>query len=286
MRGPLNPRETLIHEETDMSSRITSRVIAAAVITTLAVTGITACSSTPETQTTEAEAEAREVRVDAATAAYRGRRQGRDGGASSTSTSSSVVSETTTAPAAAEIEGLVWMREEEKLAHDVYLTMFDMWGAPIFERIAASEQRHTDAVSRLIEGFGLDDPVADDSIGVFTNPELQDLYDDLVEQGSGSLVDAMAVGALIEELDIDDLRRWLSETDNAAIERVYENLLGGSESHLRAFVRQLTAEGGEFEPVHLSPDDAEEILAGQSGTRPGRTGRGRGPRSERNDTRS
>ena len=35
---------------------------------------------------------------------------------------------------------LKFMREEEKLARDVYLYLFDVWGQWIFENIAASEQ--------------------------------------------------------------------------------------------------------------------------------------------------
>ena len=46
---------------------------------------------------------------------------------------------TTGALTETDIAGLVFMREEEKLARDVYLTMSDRWGAPVFENIAASE---------------------------------------------------------------------------------------------------------------------------------------------------
>ena len=71
-----------------------------------------------------------------------------------------------------EAEGLIFMREEEKLARDVYLTLFDVWGLQIFENIAAAESRHTASVLDLIDQYGLDDPVVDDSIGAFTNPDL------------------------------------------------------------------------------------------------------------------
>lgn len=165
----------------------------------------------------------------------------------------------------ADAEGLLFMREEEKLAHDVYLAMFDLWGIGAFENIAASEQRHTDAVLGLIETYGLIDPVADDTPGVFTNPDLAALYEDLVEAGSVSAEAALEVGALIEDLDISDLRSWVELTGDPAIERVYANLLSGSENHLRAFVGLLDDRGIDYEPTYLSDDDVSGILAPSSG---------------------
>lgn len=166
----------------------------------------------------------------------------------------------------ADAEGLLFMREEEKLAHDVYLAMFDLWGIRAFENIAASEQRHTDAV------LGLIDPVTDDTPGVFTNPDLAALYEDLVEAGSVSAEAALEVGALIEDLDISDLRSWEELTGDPAIERVYANLLSGSENHLRAFVGLLDDRGVDYEPTYLSDDDVSGILAPSSGGGGRRTG--------------
>ena len=58
----------------------------------------------------------------------------------------------------AEIAGLKFMREEEKLAHDVYVTMFNTWGAQVFANIAESETEHTEAVLGQIELYGVEDP--------------------------------------------------------------------------------------------------------------------------------
>jgi hypothetical protein len=130
---------------------------------------------------------------------------------------------------------ILYMREEEKLARDVYLVMYDLWGANIFANISESEQRHMDAIQRLITRYGLTDPVTDDVIGTFTDPDLQELYDDLIEAGEVSLEEALKVGVAIEELDIADLERALTETDKRNIERVFQNLLNGSNNHLDAF---------------------------------------------------
>jgi hypothetical protein len=80
--------------------------------------------------------------------------------------------------------GLLQMREEEKLAHDVYVALYDLWQLKPFSNISAAEQTHSDAVKALLDRYGLDDPAADRAAGEFTDPTLQSLYDSLVEQGS------------------------------------------------------------------------------------------------------
>lgn len=136
--------------------------------------------------------------------------------------------------------GLLYMREEEKLAHDVYMALYDQWGLVEFKNIAAAEQTHTDAVAQLLTRYGIADPTSSDA-GVFVNADLQALYNDLVAQGSVSPVAALQVGALIEETDIADLQAQLAEVTAQDVQRVYGNLLRGSENHLRAFVSALEA---------------------------------------------
>lgn len=160
----------------------------------------------------------------------------------------------------AEKDGILYMREEEKLAHDVYLMLYDQWNLAIFDNIARSEQTHTDAVKTLIDKYELEDPAVD-AIGSFSNPELQELYDTLVDQGSNSLRDALEVGAAIEEIDILDLEEYMAETDNEAITLVYENLMKGSRNHLRAFVSTLEKQGFEYAPQYLSQDEYEDIIS-------------------------
>ena len=179
-----------------------------------------------------------------------------------------------------EKKDLLFMREEEKLARDVYLTLYKIWGAQIFANIARSEQTHTDAVKMLLEKYGLPDPAAGKDIGEFTNPELQELYNKLVEEGSKSLVDALKVGALIEEKDIIDLKKAINETDNPDIKLVYENLMRGSRNHLRAFVRMLAQQGVEYKPQLLSMEEYNEIISSPWETGMGGQGGGHGRRGQ------
>lgn len=140
---------------------------------------------------------------------------------------------------AAEKADLLYMREEEKLARDVYTAFYARYGLRVFSNIAASEQAHMDAIGRLLARYNLSDPAAGKAPGVFTNPALQALYDDLIARGNQSLAEALRVGVLIEETDIADLQTSLAHTTNADLRLVYTNLLRASRNHLAAFSRQL-----------------------------------------------
>ena len=164
-----------------------------------------------------------------------------------------------------EIEGIMFMREEEKLAYDVYMTFADLYGRRIFSNIASAEAQHMAAILGLIETYDLDDPVDSSPIGVFANEDLQALYDGLIADGSGDLAAALEVGAVIEEVDILDLVKFLDGTTNPDIVRVYDNLLRGSENHLRAFASQLEASGVDDRvPALMDQGAYDEILAAQT----------------------
>ncbi|OGU22683.1 MAG: hypothetical protein A2580_15045 [Hydrogenophilales bacterium RIFOXYD1_FULL_62_11] len=135
----------------------------------------------------------------------------------------------------AEKSDLLFMREEEKLARDVYLTLYETWGLPVFSNIASSEQSHMDAVLKLLRTYRLTDPAAGKAIGEFSNSDLQSLYGTLMEKGRLSALNALQVGGIIEETDMRDLVAAIERADNADLDSTYENLLCGSRNHLRAF---------------------------------------------------
>jgi hypothetical protein len=162
---------------------------------------------------------------------------------------------------AEEEDGLVLMREEEKLARDVYQVLYEKWNNQIFTNIAQSEQQHMNAVKGLLDKYSLIDPITDSSVGVFTDHELGELYDSLVAQGQQSLVDAFLVGATIEDLDIKDLYDLIAETDNTDIKIVYQNLAKGSRNHLRAFTYQLSLLGESYEAQFLTAEQINTIIS-------------------------
>lgn len=164
-------------------------------------------------------------------------------------------------PTAVETEGLLFMREEEKLAQDVYTALHAQWGTRVFQNIARSEATHTEAVRALLERYGIEDPAMAEA-GTFRNESLQSLHDALVERGSQSLEEALRVGAAIEEIDILDLIEQLKETNSPEIALVYENLYKGSRNHLRSFSSQITSRTGQpYEPEYLPAELYDRIVS-------------------------
>lgn len=170
-----------------------------------------------------------------------------------------------------EKDALIFMYQEEKLAHDVYLLFAQSWQKPIFSNIAASEQRHMQAVYSLIETYNLQDSVPELKSGEFLDAGLQGLYDSL-SQSKDDFVMALKAGALIEEVDITDLQERIQETANKDIIFVFENLLRGSRNHLRAFTRNLSRSGIEYKPQVLSSIQFSSIV--ESPQERGARGRG------------
>ena len=156
-----------------------------------------------------------------------------------------------------EIAGLMEMREEEKLAHDVYEYFYDSFNHVVFKNIAASEAQHTSTVLRLIEGYGLQDPALTEA-GEFNDQKFTDLYSSLI--AAGDLVEALKAGALVEETDIADLKIHLEETEVTTLQTVYSHLLNASGIHLKAFTRVLSQMGVTYVPSVLSAEEYQEII--------------------------
>ena len=221
---------------------------AAALVALTALT-LTACGGTEATDDTAAAAPAVDVTVDdTGVTTLAPRRDGSD------------LPAPVDALSASDEAALLFMREEERLALDVYTVLGETWGLPIFTNIAEAEASHTEAVRVLLERYGLDDPVPSRPDGEFADPTLQAAYDELVALGTSSLLDALRVGAIVEELDIADLRSRPADAPDVA--QVFAALERGSRNHLRAFVGQLESRGASYEPTHLTQDEVDEILAG------------------------
>ena len=180
---------------------------------------------------------------------------------------------------------LEFMREEEKLARDVYMELGAMYpDHPIFGRIDDSEQKHTDAVKAMIEKYGLADPNTNDNVGVYTGKDygwyFTEKFNQLVERASISELEALYVGAFIEELDMMDINQCpkvivetengindITEcgkiyTDNADVSSLYASLLDGSDSHLEGYVRNIEQYigKGNYQAQVLPQEEVDEIL--------------------------
>ncbi len=188
---------------------------------------------------------------------------------------------------AVEASHLTFMREEEKLARDVYLTLAGLYpDQEVFNRIATtSEQTHTDTMRDKLALYNLPDPNPTtnnlpDSIGVFTGEEwgwyFTEKFGALTSKGSLSELDALYVGAFIEELDMNDIAVCpaimveagypkpcgLEYTDESGLINAYSSLIDGSENHLRAYVGQIEAVigVGNYVAQYLTQAEVNAIL--------------------------
>ena len=160
---------------------------------------------------------------------------------------------------ASEEEDLLTLREEEKLARDVYLYAYDKYGLDIMNNISQSEQMHMDKVLSLLNKYGLEDP-AIPVRGAFNNETLQTLYNDLTAQVDASELDALIVGATIEDLDIYDIEDFESRTEKSDILDVYAKLTCGSRNHMRAFYGELTLRDYSYEPQFITNEELFNIV--------------------------
>lgn len=161
---------------------------------------------------------------------------------------------------AAEEATLIHLREEEKLARDVYAEMYDAWAYKVFLNISGSEQNHMDAMLKMLDKYEVTDPVGNNLPGEFTDGALSSLYTTLVNRGETSLLEAFMVGAYIEEMDIIDLQAALLETDNTSLTKSYSNLLAASRNHLRTFVSHVKNLGEDYEAQLMSQEDVDAIV--------------------------
>jgi hypothetical protein len=159
----------------------------------------------------------------------------------------------------AELATVSLMREEEKLARDVYITLYNKWSANILNNISGSEQTHMDAILMLLNKYSLPDPVGSNSIGVFSNVTLQNLFTQLVAQGNTSVAEAYRVGATIEDLDINDLNVAMTSIDNQDIRLVYTSLTKGSRNHLRSFYKNILSIGSNYTPQYITQSAFDAI---------------------------
>lgn len=163
-----------------------------------------------------------------------------------------------------EINDLKLLREEEKLARDVYLFSFNKYQVSIFDNISQSEQKHMNSVLNLLNRYGIQDS-ASSEIGIFNNPDLQSLYTSLTSQSNISLVEALKVGATIEDLDINDIDDFIRNTTKSDLLNVYNNLTCGSKNHIRSYTSELSSNNVIYEPQFISYEYYTLILSESNG---------------------
>lgn len=160
-----------------------------------------------------------------------------------------------------DISWLTRMREEEKLARDIYISFWNKWGNDAFVNTSKSEQTHMDYVKVILDRYWIDDPIKDDSVWIFSFYAMKKLYDDFVFKWNKSLLDAFILSADAESLDILDASDLLQQTKNKDIMELYNNLIIWSRSHLRAYVENIKDNGGDYKPKYISQAVYDEIIS-------------------------
>jgi len=158
-----------------------------------------------------------------------------------------------------EIENLQFLKEEEKLARDVYLYSFDLYNQNIFKNISNSEQSHMNSVTVIMNKYNIQD-LSFEERGKFSNELLQELYDHLTELSERSLEDALIAGATVEDLDINDLNNFILNTDHQDVEDMLQLLNCGSRNHLRGFTNNLENLNVQYKPQYISLEEYDAIL--------------------------
>jgi len=162
-------------------------------------------------------------------------------------------------PTADEKASVLYAREQQKLARDLYQVLGAKWSAVILQSTAHAEQKHMDTVKSLIDGLKLTDP-AQPAAGQFTDPMFQKLYGQLLDRGSVSLVEALRAAAYMEEMEIRDTRGFVEDANRLDIIRGLGSITTGEPTHLRVFVAELKKQGVDYQPQLLSQSDYDRIM--------------------------
>jgi hypothetical protein len=169
---------------------------------------------------------------------------------------------------------LFFMIEEETLAGDLYAAFAEEFGGRVFLNIEGAERRHEGALREVLRLKYPDLTVGTGTVGKFENEDLQTLYDTLLAEGLVSYEAALRVGALVEETDIQDLKEAIAITADEGLVCIFENLLRGSENHLRGFSRQLAQLDATYTPQVITPEEYAAYLESSSSCMQGQGGQG------------
>lgn len=159
-----------------------------------------------------------------------------------------------------EKKDLMFLREEEKLAHDVYSYSLKKYDLMIFSNISQSESNHMGQVLSLLNQYQIEDPAKSHPEGIFTNQTLQKLYQQFISKSDSGIVQALEVGAMIEDLDLHDIQTFYLHTDKSDIKNVYDKLSCGSKNHLRSFVRNLNSYDKTYAPHYIHTEEYNAII--------------------------
>lgn len=161
-----------------------------------------------------------------------------------------------------EMQSAQLRREEEKMAQDLYVQFYEQWGIPTFFNISRSKAKHLESTyDELFEPYGIEDPIKDMTIGVFTNPDIQKMYDEFRMKGMRSPGDAIEVAMMIVEMDLYHRAAGLEFGRDEEFIEVFEHRAKASENHFRSFSNQAMRYGLAYQPRYLPQESVQALLS-------------------------
>jgi len=162
-------------------------------------------------------------------------------------------------------DSLAYMGNEERLAYDVYLNLYEYHQQnsgieikQLYNIATNAERKHIAIVQSLVQRYNLnasdltdinETVVSDNNMSATTMPRgvydiqaIQNLYDSLYTLGQNSQEDALKVGCMVEVTDINDLDKYITqaqESNATDIEAAFNTLRDGSYNHYWAFDKAL-----------------------------------------------
>jgi len=162
-----------------------------------------------------------------------------------------------------EIDGIRFIREEEKASKDYVLSMDILFDENLLDQLYEVERTHYQAGLFAIEKYGLADPTSGKARGNFTSPNIQAFYDTAISDGQGGTSDAIHAAARLQEASYVTITNQLNRVaNNRDLRMVYHALATATRNHIRLTISRLDELGLTYEPRFLSVSDFQDIIRG------------------------
>ena len=165
-----------------------------------------------------------------------------------------------------EAETLAFLREFSKYKWDIYRTSGGQMGPipeePILLALAADERRRMDQLKKMLDDYGIEDPVVSYELWNFSDGFLTEDLNNRLYVGFGTRNWHFQNCAYLEEMSIRDLSRAISETDESPLLQTYADMLEDAYSTLVVLAAWLHDEPARYTAQLLDQNVVDLIIAG------------------------
>src|SRR6476620_4362177 len=162
----------------------------------------------------------------------------------------------------AETKALINLHDNQKLSLFVYDSLYAIWGINPFGNIRSAESQHVNFLDDVADNYALELETNEpgNSAATFTTPQAETIYQESISKGSLSVVDALKMGARLEEMSLQVLHNAKAVTIKSDLLHTFDILAMGSKNNLQAFNRRLKMYGITYEPGFLEQKDFRNII--------------------------